>query len=539
MAESEDTKDKENVAGIPIKHVRYDEFFKDHMGKDSGQIYRVDAYKYNASTRELQLDYNIPTVYTRYSTDKSKRRRKPNTSSEPYMRLGHDNNYPFFLLKLLKLSHTHKRSYRTAVNLAYGNGLIIEESDGGADGEEFLSWLTQIGVNKYNFLKGALQSIAVFGGAYVHKIFSSSVEVNAKEVTVDVPTTKRLGKVQLRKYFQNRVGKLETEEDSDSFGKSEFHWEHPSYNDRSLDKKLLKGVKIFESFDESSVEDTTVVKLNKKDPFFSSEKLKVGNQGRYSCLIKEPNLFSDTYPEPIYETNSFINAVIIEDALGSRDVAGMENGMMAGFIVSVALADTSKRGDKGKELYEGKKAAIEGKVREELQGVDNAEQIIIMYRDPRTKGEAITITEIPHTNKSDMHKVIEERKDGALLTGWGIIDRRLIGSPQQVGQGMSDQAGVLETAEDLWYDNVIMPEIMHPLTFWIFEVMLPIWLQEISKTDTTIIGVSFSRKRLFNKRPSDEMVLKSYGIDERRAMHGDPEASDKVKKELGIGENIE
>jgi len=520
----------DSIDKLSVKHVSYNELMDNLYSSEESKVYRIDSYKYNASANQLQFDYNIPSSYLRYSSDPNKRHRKPNTSSEPYIRSGHDNKYPFFILRLLKLAHTHKRAYKTAVNIAYGKGLSVVEEEGGEDGSLFLNWLGKIGVNNYNFLKESLQSIASFGGSYVHKVFSDKINIDIDKVEVTdktISTTKFLSQIHLRKYFSTRIGKREVE--GKDIGKVLFHWEHPSFNEKSPRKALLKGIKVYESFDKVNPTEVTIVKQDKKSGFFEGEDKAINNLGRYSFLIREPNLFSVYYPEPAWETNSSIAAIMVEDALGAMDIGSMQNGMMAGFIVTVEVADTSS---KDKRSHEEKKSQIETKIRDELQGVDNADQIVVVFKDPRSKENVITIAEIPHTNTSDMQQEMELRKLKAILTAWGVIDERLIGSPPVTAKGMSSQADALAMAEDLWYDNVIDPEIIHPLVSWIFEELLPIWMSELNRVETTITEVLFIRKRLFSRIPPKEVLQSSYGIDETRAMHGDGPATDEVKQEI-------
>ena len=237
------------------------------------------------------------------------------------------------------------------------------------------------------------------------------------------------------------------------------------------------------------------------------------------------------YPEPSYESNGAINAILMEDAMSFSDLAGIQNGLSAGYIVTAALRDNKNEPEK----YQAERDAIISKIVDETTGAENEGQVVIMFQDPRDKAEAIKIAEIPHTNTSDMQKTLEERKRIAILTSWSIVDENIVGVPSVAGTGFSSKSDALEKADDLWYGLYLHPEIVQEVEEFYKEVVLQLFYDLEGLTEEDLpddFEHGLTRNKKFNTIPETALLEGYWGSTEIRKIHGWGPASEEVLEEI-------
>lgn len=488
---------------LKIKDVPFKEVMRDITGPQATQ-YMVMSYNINPSTGELEEDNMLPTVYKKYSS----KERRQGKSRDPYQKLGHDNQYPFFLLDLLTKSPTHRKAWRVTSNVAYGEGWTATN----AEGQDFLAWLQDKGLN-YKFTKAALEQITAFGGVYVNMNFIPQLKAGGTSMTLDTLRT--------TKFTDVRIGK--EEEAGKYLGSVQYYWYHPAFNStKNVHKKFLRGVPKYIGFDDVQEGKRIIVQADKKKPYF--EKRLAANKNKYMHLIGEPSITNKYYPSAPYETDAVIDSILLEAALSAFDVAGLKNGLMAGYIVTVPLADTSRRNP---ELFKKAKSDAKKLIEDKLKGAENNQRTIIVFQDPKDKAEGIKIATIPHTNTSGMHKMMDDRKRQIILSGWGVPDARLLGTPLLSGTGFSNQSEVLRTSEQLWYLLSIYPDSVVPLESFVEDTLKPLYIQEGGNPNAK---VGLKRKTIFNEEPTDDILFSDFTREERRKRYGaDPLTKEQLR----------
>lgn len=447
----------------------------------------------NPATGETVEDTIIPASYTRHTGTK---RNTAARKRDPYQRLGTDNQYPFFLLDLLTKSSTHKRAWAVARNMAYGDGWVNLNEEG----KGFLDWLKSKGIN-YKFTQKAFDQIAAFGGAYIYMPFIPSVSASGN---------KELGKLDIYRFTDVRIGK--EEEKGSNVGEVLYYWYHPAFNARTPKRQYLRGIPVYKGL-ETLESNLKLVKEDKKTSYFESS---IRNKDKYIHLVGRESLTSKYYPSASYETDTGMDAIILEAQLASFDVSGLKNGLSAGYIVTVPLSDTSRRDPEG---FKKKKKDILEKIESKLVGADNNERSIVMFQDPKDKSDGIQIAPIPHTNTAGIQSIMSERKKETIMSSWAIPDSRLIGIPPSKGMGFSNQSEVLKTSEELWYRIFIYPEIILPLEEFVNTELKNLYLLEEGLTQSDA-KVGLKRKVIFNETPSDDILFADFTRDERRKRYG-------------------
>lgn len=495
---------------LNIKEVPFSKMVRE-LNDTRYQIYNVSAFSMDMSTGEVVEETYIPASYKDITRGDKNRFRS--SKKDPFLRLGEDNQYPFFLIDLVSKSPTHKKAYKSSANIAFGSGLVgIDE-----DGADFVNWLINEKGLTAKKQKEILKQIALFGGAYVNLDFVAQVNNGSKKFL--------LNEIEISRYQKMRIGKVE--EDGKHMGERLYHWYHPEYNaSRSIRKEYLKGIPIFKNMDQVSSGEFQLVQSDKKTPYFKNKPL--ANKNKYSYLIGDVSITSDVYPEASYESDAAFYAIYLEASLAAFDSAGLRNGLMAGYIVTVPLADTSRR---DKDKYEEKKESLKRLVEDKLQGAENNQRMLVVFQDPKDKTEGIKISAIPHTNTSQMHNMMDERKRQNILSGWGVPDSRLIGLPPSTPTGFANQSEVMKTAEDVWYTMTIYPEIVTPFEDFINTVMKSIYKYERS-IETTNAKAVLKRKRVFNEKPSDPILFNDFTRNERRVRYGYEPLNEEEEQQL-------
>ena len=461
-------------------------------------IRTFQAVEFKDNGTQVLYDYNIPAAYNNYTAEK-----RPSSSTgknEPWVRYGSDNKYPHFILKLAKSSATQKRAYTTAAGMGKGKGLVVDNDPTG----KVTTWLRSIGADS-NFWINIFQSQALYAGYYTRFAFRGKIEGRK----FGTP----LAKVDILPWHNTRPGKANHVE-----GKGHI-WLSADFNKKAQADGTVYGYpELPKDITEVSLQ-ATLKNMSGKVPDLPEE----DRVGVYAHYQKSCGVASDIFPDPHWESSTAINAILMEVAISTFDLSSMENGLTAAYMVSIPFAENpaDKEGD------EERKARILEKVRVETVGANNAGKVITMWVDPRIQGEAIKILPIPSSNKADLQKILQERKDRLMATAWGVPDERLIGILPLQGKGLSSQADALRQAEDVWYGSVVNPYVTTPVEEWANDILLPFCPDFVEG-----MRITFPRVNMVPRAPSDEVLVKVFTPDEIREMYGYPPLTDEQKVEL-------
>lgn len=516
--------------GVKIVHVGFDSLMSDVTQRGTAEVHTMTAVAVTGSEERDEYTYQTPGAYCRILTgDKNAEKVGRNKfKRNRFIPMGIDNKYPHFLIELNKKSPTHLSALKTACNMAYGSGyrFLSEEDEGFAVG--ITEWALEIGFNS-KFQKAGIRSIGTFGGAFVDLSFRNEEQKLNEDGTK--PEASQRVKIKLGNFIERRLGKPNDDLKSDRYDEITYHWNNRLMWDtkRKTNPSGWKGIPVY--VDENTRKAADKLITESGDPFYKDRPDL--NTGFYSYLIGNEGDAGTYYPAPPFESSGALNAILLEEALSYFDLAGIQNGLSAGYIVTASLTDTS---NKDAEEYNKKRDAIVEKIMDEVAGEDNNGQIVIMFQDPRDKAEAIKIAPIPHVNTSEMHKTLEERKRSTILTAWGVIDERIIGVPNITSKGQSSQSEALKTAEEIFYKLRIQPELIQPIEDFVEEILIPLYVDMEHAGDMTVIPSDFThgfkRNSLFENSPSDAILLAVFGVNEIREMFGHGPASDEILAEL-------
>lgn len=496
-----------------VQFVDIDEMLDTVFSPDT-RIQTIEAHKGTIDSHSIVEETTIPGAYLKYSEYDPTQERRYRRDTYPFYKLGHDNNYPFMLLDMLAQSSLHRSAWKSSVNVAYGHGWGVK----GEDGQAFLDWLESKGLDLW-CTKQALEQLSAFGGFYPYLVFVPNMNALGR-------IQKKLLRIEIGKYTHFRVGKEEKE--GPHIGDIRYYWYHPNYKQKRLSRQFLKGVPVYENIQQVQEETRSLVKEDKKTPYYEGDEAKF-NLDRYAMLVGDvPSLFSEYYPSASYESNGALNSIQVAAALANYDFSGIKNGLSAGYIITVPLANTSRRNP---EKYKEQQTQARQMINDHLEGDDNAKRSVIMFVDPKDQTGGIKIAPIPHTNTSDIHDGIFSRSVKNILTAWKVPDPRLIGSPPEESKGVTNQAEVLQTAENIWYNMNILPELVQIIQEFVNKTLKEIYVFETGK-ESSDGEVFLIRNKMFSKFPSDEMLLADFLRKERRRMFGAPPLSDEEEELL-------
>lgn len=484
--------DNLNIREVPFSRI------KEQIADPRLKIYGVSQFYTEPETAEIVEETLVPFSYNDIR-DLTHQRVRTN-KTDPYLRLGADNLYPRFLTDLISKAPTHGKAFRAACTLAYGDGLS-GNNDGGSD---FLSWVRSKGLTNKK-VKSIIQNSVAYGGAYVGLNFVPNISnQSGKKFLLD--------DIKVYPFEKMRVGKRE--DNGKYIGESIYNWFHPEFSIKSsINRKFLRGIPTYTGMSRVEEGDLFMVKSDRKSPYEKGNPIR--NRNKYSLLISDESLNSSFYPSPVYESDGFYYSAYMESSLAAFDSAGLRNGLMAGYIVTVPLADTSRR---DKDKFEKEKEKVKNLVKDKLQGAENNQRILVVMQDPNDKSQGVQISPIPHTNNSSMHKIIDQRKTENILGGWGVPDSRLIGRPPTTNTGFANQSEVLKTSEKIWYSLTIKP-IISPIQDFFNETLKDIWLNETGQIESQA-EIVFSPSIIFNEIPSDIVLFTDFTRNERRARFG-------------------
>ena len=439
-------------------------------------VYRVDD-----ESGSLVENTLIPPFYRKYS----EKRQTRTDRNKKYYRLGEDNHYPFFLLDLKSKSNLLSAAADSSSHVARGSG-AKPQSENKDHEVRFTNWLKRIKANLH-FEQMLFANLGFFRGAYVEMAFGDKMTDDAKKM-------KRLTSIKAGNYIRYRVGVR------NAAGKIPFYYFHPDFYCSRPGTARLRAIKPYidakNAFD--NIGKNTVFKHDGKDPFFENG-LSGFNKGRFVHFIKEPSLLSEEYPRATFETESCLNAIVLNALLSQFDVAGMENGLTLGHIVTVPLAKP-RRGDKeGEERYEKRKREFREIVRQRFQGADNENNILVLYQDPRSKNDPVTIAQVPHNNTKDTLEDKDERAERTILTAFKVPHPQLIGVAARTSKGLNQQSGTLTEADNQWYTDFVSKITIMAENFY-NEVLVPIWQLE-ENIETTDLKVVFPRNIRYKHVP--------------------------------------
>lgn len=462
-------------------------------------LQQVSAVKFTPSGMEVLYDYNIPSTYNKYSTEQ--RSNSSTGKTEPWKRYGSDNRYPLFVLKLAKASSTLKRGYLSSAGIGMGKGLTVENDPEGV----VKDWMKSIGVDGM-FVQKMFRMKALFGGFYTLHSFTGKGDLG--DGSIKYP----LRAVELLPWHNCRPGKTSGEDYQDRA------WVSADFSLKKQDVGTVYGYPYLPSNISKVGLDVPV--LNK-----DGSKASLGVEdglGKYVHYHRGVSLASDEFPDPHWEAGTAINAALLEAAISAFDVASIENGMTASYLVSVPFVESRVKKDD-----DARKDEIKRKLTAEMIGSGNAGKAVVMWSDPRVKGEAIQVVAIPSSNTAEIQTVLQTRKDRMFCTAFGVVDERLLGIPAFSGKGLSSQDNALRQAEDMWYSAVILPEITAPITEWFNEVLLPYCPNKPEDA-----RIRFPRVNIVPRAPSDNVMVLIMTDDEIRDMYGLPPLTDEQRAKM-------
>lgn len=468
------------------------------------RIHTVGAVNFTPTGAQVLYDYNIPSVYNTYT--KEKRASASTLKQEPWVRHGSDNRYPLFLLKLYKGSATLKRGTRTLATLAEGQGITVEGDESGLAA----AWINDLGLGTDNsgqdqgIIATILRTKAVFGGFHtLHKF--------VKQVGKD--KGKILAAIEVLPFHNCRPGRID---DPNDRAKTDRLWHSQDFSMKMQTTGMVYG------FDWLPMDAT---KVDPNNPAKNREGTVVEDanlRGRYAFYDRGDSLASGTFPDPLWESGAIIEAALTEASIAAFDKASIENGMGAAYIVAIPFSATHNAEED--KVY---KETILNQVNTTMVGAGNAGKAVVVWSDPREKGEPVVIQPIPSSNTGDIQKVLQDRKDRLFCTAFGVVDERLIGIPSFSGKGLSAQDNALRQAEDMWYSAVIYPDIVKPVEQYLTRYVLPWW--EGFKDG---MKVKLVRRNIVPRPPSDEVMLAVLTRDEIRSSLGYPALTEEQRLEI-------
>lgn len=491
--------------GQDIQWVNFEDQFE-HLHNNANSMLYAATYNYEYKSGTLIKHTQIPTVYNKYN--RVGRRSASKFKDLPFYPYGEDNKYPQFLLDLTQKSTLHRTAWNSVSNMAYGNGWSYK----GDGGQEFYEWAVSKGLNA-SFTLDLFKQVALFGGSYVKLNF-----INPKElVGSSIRQRRELYHISAQKFNEFRVGK--EEEEGTYIDRIAYYWHHPEYGADNFKKDFLQGIPRFFSY-EDMVEngDRRIVDNSKENGFWENSIL---NEGRYIVPIGRPSATSGYYPSAAYEANATIDEILVDEALAAFDIAGLKNGLVASYIVTIPVSGLEKIRRNDPERYDEIIQKHTAKIANELEGAENNRRTLVFVQDVGTKDHKpapIQITEVPHTNNSGIQEVISKRRTKTILTAWHIGDSRLIGTQPEAGQGFANQSEMLKTSWDILRATFIRPSIMLPVEEFVNDTLRDIYKGE---TGREITGELYLLKEdLFKGTPSENVLREILTLNELRGYYG-------------------
>lgn len=235
--------------------------------------------------------------------------------------------------------------------------------------------------------------------------------------------------------------------------------------------------------------------------------------------------FSKFYPVPDYQSESCLNAILIDSEVILFDVKELENNLSTGYIVTFYRKNyQDEDADREREL----RSSEEAFVRNDMRGAVNNKNVLIQRAEPAKDGEVqpkVDIQEVPNNNDSDRHKIIDSRKNAAIHTGHGIPDRRIVGAPQEDKSGFSSDADQMKTAVDILFFTRLNK--MRTVIQKFFDEMVKERFGEDSFT-----GSKFIDDIPFRQKISDSMYRWAYTENEFRLSKGDTEMDEDTLEDV-------
>lgn len=491
---------------------------KDLSGRKVSDIINMSEISLEHST--LVEDVYVPSAYKKHFLPPRKGGKSyaHKYSVYPFMRYGQDNRFPSFLLDLVTKSTAHRSAFRAAKNTAYGKGWVAQNEES----NDFLSYVKKKLPRKVTM--SILGDLCLYGGCYLSLTFKPQLDTNRnKKSELTVGTYK---------YEKIRLGYPETIEDFTEgelndlslVGEIIYGWYHSNYNTfRSLEKKYLRGIPFYRSVEDIDNQQYFQVKSDKKSLFYDKEGTQILNSFRFIDLISNDSVESEYYPTPTYLTDAFIDACYVDALLSAFDVAQLKNGLAAKFIVTVPVAGYEKMKETDPDRAKSILQEVKAKVSTELEGAENAGVSVVVVQDIDTDDQSrqpIEVVEIPHTNESDMHEVMETRKIHAILTGWGVTDSRIVGIPQPKGATLASQSEMMKTALNIFYTTVVFPDIVCSIEEWVNSTLKEIYAKETGKAVSDNVKVRLQRNRVIIPNADSNLYLNVLTLNEIREMLG-------------------
>jgi len=461
--------------------------------------------------RAGSMVYNTiePQTYIRHR----RKDKAPLDRNDKYYPWGEDNQFPLFLLHLKAMSTTLRTIVNQITRIAMGKGLTVLDDERPEVATAFKDWLRAVGANA-NFHRTLFANLVFFKGFFIEYEYGALGVDDDGELARDWGLLNKvhvLKTTQVRKGRHNVMGEIE---------KFYFHREQFEVKKRkSVNSGDLLAIDVFPGVEEASENEdaVTVHDYTGENAFFQPDPdyplLDSLNRGRYISFHHLSDLESDIYPTPDCAADSAINAALLDAYIPQYDTASLVNGLTTSHIVVVPLARPRKGASDGeKAKHKQDKDAIQANLQNNMTGVDNADNILVLFKDPKSETDPVQIAAIPNNDDAATLDSKSNRAERVLLAAYTVPHPSLVGINAPAGKNLNQDRNMLNNAEGLFYSNYA-----HTLTElaeeWYAEVMIPMFALE-SGLDTSTLRAAFPWSQRFKKEVPSEVLLKTMTLEE-------------------------
>lgn len=421
---------------------------------------------------------------------------KSRTSDKAYIKFGIDNQHPQYLLELFKKSGTHQSIVRTKAILTMGDGIVLE----GPDAEKGYELLDSL-----NYMDDIHEPIAwdvtMYGGFVVQKIYGETdLELNRQKLTL----------LHHHPFYEFRIGppeKVQIGINIPLLGLIHSNWSKGTRKSDIIELPLY--------FDEDNP-------LKKEKPIQDLlSEYESDNQLYYGKIYSPSTRF---YPVPDYQSESGMNAIMLDNELILFDISELTNNMTAGYMITFIRKDYSTEDPEKENRF---RKAEESLVKNDMRGAGNNKRIVITRAEPPKPGEEVRqpfqLQEIPSTNTGDRHNIIERRKNIAILVAHGLAAPEIAGIPDLNKGSFTSQAENLLQSVELLFEFRIK-SLRKPLLKFVMSLM--------DEAGLDITSAQVKDNIPFRKKISDAMWKHAFLIDEIRNAYGHAALSEEEREKL-------
>lgn len=389
-----------------------------------GEMSSAKSDVFSTEVLNIAPEYNTWEQLALYSGQSYKGYVSYASAGRKYVLLGKDDLFPNFLEELYMKSNLHKRCITGKKTMLQGSGLIIERGEGATDADEseLLALMKEWKLERVH--RDICNMYPIHYAAWVQIVLKGNADTSTEN-------TLNIKKIVVPKNRKMRTGKRVHNGEKDIQGRIKEH-----YYRNDFSKGYSKTNKLIDLVAWNPMED---------------EKRPVGLN--LSVYVSSDLVVDDYYAMPDYYTESAVDAIITDKEVMAFDRADLANGMNAGYIVTFYREDYSTTDPDKEAMTRSWERKL---VEKRLTGAENTNRVILQRQKPMHKDQkSIEITPIPSNNVSDRHKIIDERKNIAILVAHGIVSPELVGVPNVTRSGFANEAEKLKLGYDLMLWNSI------------------------------------------------------------------------------------